>query len=192
MVPALQQREWPSGCVTDIVHASCQRRSLAVSLIADLDDLATRRQKPRELQFDLTRFAIDPALGQLPCTRHSHERFVEFCHHPWQMEGVPGCVGGALDFERHLDSHGLIIAADRVSCYESQRSLTAWAGWKLAYPEGMETEPLLSTPDAFDDQGQKTGMWTDADSHGGVMIGEYVEGHRKAGEWHVLNPDGNV
>ena len=38
------------------------------------------------------------------------------------------------------------------------------------------------TPNEVDRSGQKVGMWTDVDSHGGVKVGEYVEGKRQ-GVW---------
>lgn len=60
-----------------------------------------------------------------------------------------------------------------------------------AYPEDMENEPLPNTPNALDGRGQKTGMWTDADSHGGVMVGEYVE-DRRQGEWRHFATDGRL
>lgn len=60
-----------------------------------------------------------------------------------------------------------------------------------AYPEGMDNEPLPLTPDARDEHGQKTGMWTDADLHGGVMIGEYVE-DRRQGEWRHISTEGRL
>ena len=38
------------------------------------------------------------------------------------------------------------------------------------------------TPNEVDRSGQKVGMWTEVDSHGGVKVGEYVEGKRQ-GVW---------
>ena len=35
------------------------------------------------------------------------------------------------------------------------------------------------TPNEVDRSGQKVGMWTEVDSHGGVKVGEYVEGKRQ-------------
>ncbi len=46
------------------------------------------------------------------------------------------------------------------------------------------------TPNELDDQGRKTGMWTEADSNGGVMTGEHVEGNRH-GLWRFF-VDGSV
>ena len=34
------------------------------------------------------------------------------------------------------------------------------------------------TPNEVDPSGQKVGMWTEVDSHGGVTVGVYVEGER--------------
>ncbi len=51
--------------------------------------------------------------------------------------------------------------------------------------------PLDPTPNESDGQGRKIGMWTDADSHGGVMTGEYVEGKRH-GVWRHSFVDGSV
>jgi len=42
-----------------------------------------------------------------------------------------------------------------------------------------------------DNDGRKTGIWTEADSHGGVMTGEYVEGKRH-GVWRHNFVDGSV
>lgn len=78
---------------------------------------------------------------------------------------------------------------------------------------GPETVP--PTPDAVDGQGRKQGQWTEPDSHGGVMVGAYVDdardgewtrwspkgdlldrgtfdAGRKVGEWTVFNADGSV
>lgn len=30
----------------------------------------------------------------------------------------------------------------------------------------------------LDDQGRKTGRWTESDSHGGMMVGDYIDGQR--------------
>lgn len=48
-----------------------------------------------------------------------------------------------------------------------------------------------STPDEHDAAGRKTGPWTDADPHGGVMIGDYVEGQRH-GTWRHYGADGGL
>ena len=42
-----------------------------------------------------------------------------------------------------------------------------------------------------DERGQKIGMWTEADSHGGVMTGEYVAGERH-GVWCHHFADGSM
>lgn len=47
------------------------------------------------------------------------------------------------------------------------------------------------TPDAVDDLGRRQGLWTDADPHGGVMVGTYVEGVRQGG-WRHLSADGRL
>ena len=46
-------------------------------------------------------------------------------------------------------------------------------------------------PNRVDRLGQKIGQWTEADSHGGVMTGEYVEGERQ-GVWRHYFVDGPV
>lgn len=51
--------------------------------------------------------------------------------------------------------------------------------------------PIPSTADQADEQGRKQGPWTDADPHGGVMIGAYVDGLRQ-GEWRHYAADGRV
>ena len=50
---------------------------------------------------------------------------------------------------------------------------------------------LDPTPNETDEQGRNIGMWTEADSHGGVMTGEYVEGQRH-GVWRHYFVDGSV
>lgn len=52
----------------------------------------------------------------------------------------------------------------------------------------MSTPPTLDEEDA---QGRKTGLWTDPDPHGGVMVGEYVEGERQ-GTWRHFCTDGRL
>jgi len=47
------------------------------------------------------------------------------------------------------------------------------------------------SPNEVDRRGQKIGMWTEGDSHGGVMTGEYVEGKRH-GVWRHYFVDGSV
>ena len=47
------------------------------------------------------------------------------------------------------------------------------------------------TPNEVDRSGQKVGLWTEVDSHGGVMVGEYVEGKRQ-GVWRHYFVDGSV
>ena len=50
---------------------------------------------------------------------------------------------------------------------------------------------LPATPNSCDDAGRKVGMWTEADSHGGFMTGEYVNGERH-GHWRHLAKDGRL
>jgi antitoxin component YwqK of YwqJK toxin-antitoxin module len=52
----------------------------------------------------------------------------------------------------------------------------------------MSEEPA---PNRLDDQGRKTGLWAEPDSHGGVITGEYVEGERQ-GEWRHYFIDGSL
>lgn len=52
-------------------------------------------------------------------------------------------------------------------------------------------EPPPSTPNAVDDADRKQGAWTDADSHGGVMVGDYVDDVRQ-GEWSHYAKDGRL
>jgi len=52
-------------------------------------------------------------------------------------------------------------------------------------------EPTPSTPDITDGEGRRQGLWTDADAHGGVMIGDYVDGVRQ-GEWRHYSADGRL
>jgi len=47
------------------------------------------------------------------------------------------------------------------------------------------------TPNEVDRSGQKVGVWTEVDSHGGVMVGDYVEGKRQ-GVWRHYFVDGSV
>ncbi len=47
------------------------------------------------------------------------------------------------------------------------------------------------SPNRVDRFGQKIGQWTEADSHGGVMTGEYVKGERQ-GVWRHYFVDGPV
>lgn len=54
---------------------------------------------------------------------------------------------------------------------------------------GPETVP--PTPDAVDGQGRKQGQWTEPDSHGGVMVGAYVDDARD-GEWKHVAADGRI
>jgi antitoxin component YwqK of YwqJK toxin-antitoxin module len=39
-----------------------------------------------------------------------------------------------------------------------------------------------SEPNGHDDEGRKTGRWSETDPHGGIVTGEYVEGERQ-GIW---------
>lgn len=42
------------------------------------------------------------------------------------------------------------------------------------------TGAVPGSPIALDGQGHKTGQWTEPDPHGGVMVGDYLEGERLA------------
>lgn len=44
---------------------------------------------------------------------------------------------------------------------------------------GSDVAP--ESPNALDDQGRKTGRWTEPDPHGGVMVGSYLDGERHGG-----------
>ncbi len=46
-------------------------------------------------------------------------------------------------------------------------------------------------PNRVDDQGRKTGLWSEADSHGGTISGEYVDGERH-GVWRHRFTDGSL
>lgn len=50
---------------------------------------------------------------------------------------------------------------------------------------------MADTADAYDDSGRKTGPWTEPDTHGGVMVGDYVDGQRH-GPWKHLARDGRL
>lgn len=52
----------------------------------------------------------------------------------------------------------------------------------------MSDEP---TPNRVDDPGHKTGLWSEADSHGGTITGEYVRGERY-GVWRHHFTDGSL
>ncbi|MCK6210184.1 hypothetical protein KZX45_06460 [Georgenia sp. EYE_87] len=56
--------------------------------------------------------------------------------------------------------------------------------------ESEGTAPPES-PNAVDGQGRKVGAWTEPDAHGGVMVGEYVDGERH-GTWRHLAADGRL
>lgn len=47
------------------------------------------------------------------------------------------------------------------------------------------------TPNETTADGLKTGLWTEPDSHGGVMVGSYVEGQRH-GTWQHFSSDGRL
>ncbi len=53
----------------------------------------------------------------------------------------------------------------------------------------MSTVP--ESPNALDEQGRRTGHWTEPDPHGGVMVGEYLEGQRH-GLWQHYSSDGRL
>ncbi len=46
-------------------------------------------------------------------------------------------------------------------------------------------------PNGFDDEGRKSGPWSEADPNGGVMSGEYVAGERE-GRWRHHFADGSL
>jgi antitoxin component YwqK of YwqJK toxin-antitoxin module len=46
-------------------------------------------------------------------------------------------------------------------------------------------------PNAFDNAGRKTGPWSEADPHGGVMRGTHLEGERH-GTWRHFFADGRL
>ena len=48
-----------------------------------------------------------------------------------------------------------------------------------------------SAPNAHDDEGRKTGWWSESDPHGGRITGEYVEGERH-GLWRHYFTNGSL
>lgn len=46
--------------------------------------------------------------------------------------------------------------------------------------EARETRAsaVPESPNALDDESRKAGRWTESDPHGGMMVGDYVEGKR--------------
>lgn len=46
-------------------------------------------------------------------------------------------------------------------------------------------------PNATDEQGRRTGLWEEADDHGGVMRGEYLDGER-VGTWRHVSARGRL
>ncbi|MBK8461858.1 toxin-antitoxin system YwqK family antitoxin [Propionicicella superfundia] len=48
-----------------------------------------------------------------------------------------------------------------------------------------------SAPNGHDDQGRKTGLWSEADPHGGTITGEYVEDERH-GVWRHYFANGTL
>jgi antitoxin component YwqK of YwqJK toxin-antitoxin module len=47
------------------------------------------------------------------------------------------------------------------------------------------------SPNALDDEGRKTGQWSERDTHGGFMVGQYVAGRRE-GVWRHYADDGGL
>lgn len=43
-----------------------------------------------------------------------------------------------------------------------------------------------SALNGHDDQGRKTGLWSETDPHGGTITGEYVDGERHGLWWHYF------
>lgn len=50
---------------------------------------------------------------------------------------------------------------------------------------------LPESPNALDQQGRQTGPWTEPDPHGGMMVGDYLEG-RRHGVWQHFSLDGRL
>jgi len=50
---------------------------------------------------------------------------------------------------------------------------------------------MAATRNAFDSAGRKVGDWSEPDAHGGVMVGEYVDGDRQ-GLWRHFFADGRL
>ena len=50
----------------------------------------------------------------------------------------------------------------------------------------MSVDPA---PNGCDDEGRRTGLWSEADPHGGTITGEYVDGERH-GVWRHYFADG--
>lgn len=48
-----------------------------------------------------------------------------------------------------------------------------------------------TAPNDVDDRGRKVGRWTEVDSHGGTITGEYVDGER-CGVWRHYFVDGSL
>ena len=46
-------------------------------------------------------------------------------------------------------------------------------------------------PNSFDAAGRKSGRWSEPDPHGGIMTGEYLDGHR-VGQWCHFAGDGRL
>lgn len=46
-------------------------------------------------------------------------------------------------------------------------------------------------PNGYDDEGRKTGPWSEADPHGGTITGEYVDGERH-GVWRHYFASGSL
>lgn len=54
---------------------------------------------------------------------------------------------------------------------------------------GHDVSAPLERPNAVDGHGRKTGEWAEPDSHGGLMVGTYVDGERH-GTWRHFSAGG--
>lgn len=52
-------------------------------------------------------------------------------------------------------------------------------------------DAVPESPNALDDQGRKTGRWSESDPHGGVIVGDYLDGERH-GTWRHYSLDGRL
>lgn len=63
--------------------------------------------------------------------------------------------------------------------------------WPASHEPEQEHTTLPETPNERDEQQRKQGLWTDKDTHGGVMIGTYVDDVRH-GKWRHYSDDGRL
>lgn len=54
-----------------------------------------------------------------------------------------------------------------------------------------QSDATPESPNALDDDGRKIDRWTEPDPHGGVMVGDYLEGERH-GTWRHHSLDGRL